>query len=55
MQAYNQRTGRHVRCYVPTHSLVNYSQWMIVCSLTAFALVAVRLITRRRQHSAAAS
>jgi hypothetical protein len=30
VQDYNQRTGRHVRCYVPTHSLINYAQWCIV-------------------------
>ncbi|WP_435011604.1 hypothetical protein P12x_002920 [Tundrisphaera lichenicola] len=26
----NARTGRHVKCYVPTHSLINYSHWKIV-------------------------
>ncbi|HZR18106.1 MAG TPA: hypothetical protein VFE51_12495 [Verrucomicrobiae bacterium] len=26
----NQRTGRQVRCYVPTHSLLNYAHWKIV-------------------------
>jgi hypothetical protein len=26
----NARTGRHVRCYVPTHSLINYAHWSIV-------------------------
>jgi hypothetical protein len=26
----NARTGRHVRCYVPTHSLINYAHWNIV-------------------------
>lgn len=30
VQAYNQRTGRNARCYVPTHSLLNYAQWSIV-------------------------
>jgi hypothetical protein len=30
VQAYNEKTGRHVRCYVPTHSLLNYAQWCIV-------------------------
>ena len=30
VQAYNQRTGRSVRCYVPTHSLINYAHWDIV-------------------------
>ncbi|WP_057939191.1 hypothetical protein [Algoriphagus resistens] len=27
---YGKSIGLDVRCYVPTHSLVNYSQWMIV-------------------------
>ncbi len=27
---YGKTKGLNVRCYVPTHSLVNYSQWMIV-------------------------
>jgi hypothetical protein len=26
----NVRTGRKVKCYVPTHSLINYAQWQIV-------------------------
>ena len=30
VQDYNRRTGRQVRCYVPTHSLLNYAQWCIV-------------------------
>jgi hypothetical protein len=30
VRAYNQRTGCHVRCYVPTHSLLNYAHWRIV-------------------------
>lgn len=30
VKAENARTGRHVRCYVPTHSLINYAQWGIV-------------------------
>ncbi|MDR2563039.1 MAG: hypothetical protein LBC98_03755 [Prevotellaceae bacterium] len=27
---YGKTKGMEVKCYVPTHSLVNYSQWMIV-------------------------
>ena len=27
---YGKSKGMNIRCYVPTHSLVNYSQWMIV-------------------------
>jgi hypothetical protein len=37
VQAYNQRTGRHVRCYVPTHSLLNYAQWGIVSPESSLA------------------
>lgn len=29
-KAYGKSKGMNVRCYVPTHSLVNYSQWQIV-------------------------
>ncbi len=29
-KAYGQGKGINVRCYVPTHSLLNYSQWQIV-------------------------
>jgi hypothetical protein len=28
--AFNRQSGRHVRCYVPTHSLLNYASWRIV-------------------------
>lgn len=27
---YGKSKGMDVRCYIPTHSLINYSQWMIV-------------------------
>lgn len=27
---YGKSKGREIRCYVPTHSLINYSQWQIV-------------------------
>ncbi|HXI73195.1 MAG TPA: hypothetical protein VNN22_22890 [Verrucomicrobiae bacterium] len=37
VQAYNNRTGRHVRCYVPTHSLLNYAQWCIVSPESSLA------------------
>ena len=37
VQTYNQRTGRHVRCYVPTHSLLNYAQWCIVSPESSLA------------------
>jgi len=29
-KAYGKEKGMNVRCYVPTHSLLNYSQWQIV-------------------------
>ena len=37
VQAYNQRTGRKVRCYVPTHSLLNYAHWRIVSPESSLA------------------
>jgi hypothetical protein len=30
VREYNKRTGKNVRCYVPTHSLINYALWCIV-------------------------
>ena len=30
VKAENARTGRNVKCYVPTHSLINYADWGIV-------------------------
>lgn len=29
-KGYGRSLGREVRCYVPTHSLINYTQWQIV-------------------------
>jgi hypothetical protein len=37
VQDYNTRTGRHVRCYVPTHSLINYATWRIVSPESSLA------------------
>ena len=37
VQDYNQKTGRQVRCYVPTHSLLNYAQWCIVSPESSLA------------------
>src|SRR5690242_984607 len=37
VQDYNQRTGHDVRCYVPTHSLLNYAQWCIVSPESSLA------------------
>lgn len=39
VQAYNAKTGRHVRCYVATHSLLNYAQWGIVSPESSLARV----------------
>jgi hypothetical protein len=30
VKEYNKQSGRAVRCYVPTHSLINYADWRIV-------------------------
>jgi len=35
--AFNRQTGRHVRCYVPTHSLLNYASWRIVSPESSLA------------------
>ncbi|MCC7475133.1 MAG: hypothetical protein IT425_07030 [Pirellulales bacterium] len=37
VQAYNEHTGRKVRCYVPTHSLLNYAHWHIVSPESSLA------------------
>ena len=37
IQDYNRRTGRKVRCYVPTHSLLNYAHWKIVSPESSLA------------------
>jgi hypothetical protein len=37
VQDYNQRSGRRVRCYVPTHSLINYAHWRIVSPESSLA------------------
>ena len=37
VRAYDERTGRRVRCYVPTHSLLNYAQWCIVSPESSLA------------------
>jgi hypothetical protein len=36
---YNKRTGRQVRCYVPTHSLLNYAHWRIVSPESSLARI----------------
>jgi len=37
VQNYNRRTNRSVRCYVPTHSLINYAHWRIVSPESSLA------------------
>ena len=39
VQNYNRQTGRGVRCYVPTHSLLNYAHWRIVSPESSLAQV----------------
>jgi hypothetical protein len=40
VQAFNKRTGKKVRCYVPTHSLINYAHWCIVSPQSSLAKLA---------------
>ena len=40
IQAFNKRTGKSVRCYVPTHSLINYAHWCIVSPQSSLAMLA---------------
>jgi hypothetical protein len=37
IQDYNRLHGTHVRCYVPTHSLLNYASWGIVSPESSLA------------------
>jgi len=37
VQEFNKRTGKKVRCYVPTHSLINYAHWCIVSPQSSLA------------------
>lgn len=37
VQEFNRRTGQHVQCYVPTHSLLNYAHWQIVSPESSLA------------------
>jgi hypothetical protein len=37
IQSWNRRTGKQVRCYVPTHSLLNYAHWRIVSPESSLA------------------
>ncbi|MFD1771394.1 hypothetical protein [Sphingobacterium suaedae] len=40
-KAYGKSKGMDVKCYVPTHSLVNYAQWMIVSPEASLASLPV--------------
>lgn len=37
VQEFNKRSEKHVRCYVPTHSLINYAHWCIVSPQSSLA------------------
>jgi hypothetical protein len=37
VQEFNRKTGKKVRCYVPTHSLLNYAHWCIVSPQSSLA------------------
>ncbi len=37
VQEWNRRTGKKVRCYVPTHSMLNYAHWRIVSPESSLA------------------
>ena len=37
VKTFNARTGKSVRCYVPTHSLINYAHWCIVSPESSLA------------------
>ncbi len=37
VQEFNRKQGKHVRCYVPTHSLLNYAHWRIVSPESSLA------------------
>lgn len=40
IQDWNRRMGKQVRCYVPTHSLLNYAHWRIVSPESSLARLA---------------
>lgn len=39
VKEYNRATGRSVRCYVPTHSILNYASWRVISAESSLALV----------------
>jgi hypothetical protein len=36
---YNRATGRDVKCYVPTHSLLNYAHWRVISAESSLAQI----------------
>lgn len=40
VQEYNRTTGRTIRCYVPTHSLINYAHWRVISAESTLASIA---------------
>ncbi|MCE5313522.1 MAG: hypothetical protein ABFD49_01960 [Armatimonadota bacterium] len=39
VREYGQQIGRDVKCYVPTHSLVNYASWRIVSPESSLVMI----------------
>ncbi|MCH5684727.1 hypothetical protein LWM68_10920 [Niabella sp. W65] len=39
IKSYSKSIGREVQCYVPTHSLINYSSWRIVSPEASLASI----------------
>ena len=39
VQTFNKEKGKNVRCYVPTHSLLNYADWGIVSPQSSLAML----------------
>ncbi|MGJ7032918.1 hypothetical protein [Niabella hirudinis] len=39
VKSYSRAIGRNVKCYVPTHSLINYSSWQIVSPEASLAAI----------------
>ncbi|WP_346238736.1 hypothetical protein ABDK00_004790 [Niabella insulamsoli] len=39
VKAYSKSVGKNVQCYVPTHSLINYSSWRIVSPEASLASI----------------
>ncbi|ULT39158.1 hypothetical protein KRR40_29655 [Niabella defluvii] len=48
IKSYSKSIGREVQCYVPTHSLINYSSWRIVSRKQAWPRSATWMVILRR-------